>query len=769
MSLYNSFRQIYAVAYRRYIIHRRSQSLILWSCIITILSSITALSFHLKSLLNDNIIYNPLTFHNFHINSNPTIAFIANPEIFQLNITKEMINDIIEICNKDLNTIPNISYFYSQEKFNNWVYDLNTNETKSNINLIFGLHFHNNTKDSHISLTYLYNNTLKTDKLVFSQVLRILHKRMNRNNKSDFLYNVQHLTSHITNELISSFIPFVVTFGLINICVLYVTQAIEDVSSEKRPYMTLCSLKLTNYWIGGFLVDFFEWTVIVFLFWIIYIIFKTPLFYNNLVSSFLVLVLSGPGFILTSYCISFIFKSPETGANYAIFILLLLFGVFTVSDLTPNKNFNKILSVVGKLYPPANLCFILTDFGNNSFERSSFLTFPVSIAFLSLFLWFIEWTVTFTEENSTVSEFQKYSKLFKETKIQPVDPESVKFMEDEVNFNSTKTHNLTQIHHNSIMNDNIYALKIKRVSRLYFSNFKPVPAVNDLSLCVKKGSTFGLLGANGSGKTTLMKMILNRIPVSAGKIEIDGVISYCPQFDDHLSPELTALENLKFYGTIFGLSDSEIQDRSNFLIDSLDLRQHSNKPVKVMSGGTQRKVSVAVAFLSNSNIIILDEPTSSLDSTARSHVHKLIHSQKGQKTFVLCTHLLNEVDLLCDEITIMINGSICAFGSPRLLTGKFGMNWKIDVHLQSNSEDDKMKLHNYMINHIPACVLVSDRQKTQVYNVPVSSYSLHDVFRVMNQAKIEIPTINHFTCVSSTLETVFIEILIKSNQMHYYT
>ena len=165
-----------------------------------------------------------------------------------------------------------------------------------------------------------------------------------------------------------------------------------------------------------------------------------------------------------------------------------------------------------------------------------------------------------------------------------------------------------------------------------------------------------------------MKMILKETPMSSGTIEIDGQniltskqsqVVICPQFDDHLTEQLTGRQNMKFFCYLFNKTGRESHELISRLIDIMDYSDQVDKRVQDMSGGNRRKCSSMIPFLSDCNTILLDEPTSSMDPIARHHMHDLINSYKGQKTFMLCTHLLDEAETLCDNISIMVNGCIC--------------------------------------------------------------------------------------------------------------
>jgi ABC-type multidrug transport system ATPase subunit len=319
--------------------------------------------------------------------------------------------------------------------------------------------------------------------------------------------------------------------------------------------------------------------------------------------------------------------------------------------------------------------------------------------------------------------------------------------------------------------DDSLMIRIQNVSRLFFnSTGEPISAVNGVSIGVKEGQLFGFLGANGAGKSTLMNMITSVIPVSNGKIEIKGkdiskerdptLISVCPQFNSHLCAEMTAREHFYMYTLLHGYSGSEAKALENHLLRALNLECYGDKPMRELSGGNMRKMAVALAFFASSDIILLDEPTSSLDPVARRNVQDLILSYRGRKTFMLCTHLLSEAEFLCDVISIMIKGCVYAYGTPQHLSERFGTEYKIDLMLSSESEQDSKKCDLFFNARLPFAQLVIVRPKARIYSVPASAISLADLFGVMGEGKLSGDGgYCYYTCSSSSLERVFMEIV----------
>jgi ABC-type multidrug transport system ATPase subunit len=315
-----------------------------------------------------------------------------------------------------------------------------------------------------------------------------------------------------------------------------------------------------------------------------------------------------------------------------------------------------------------------------------------------------------------------------------------------------------------------FAVRVLDCSKLFFNTAgEPIPAVNAVSLGVKENSIFGFLGANGAGKTTLIKMITSLLPPSTGTIFIEGLditkssdprrLSICPQFNSHLCDEMSPREHFRLYQLLHQMDRTEADEHAAQLINVLELTEHADKPVRELSGGNQRKLAVALSFFAPARIVLLDEPTSSLDPVARHHVHEMITQHRGQKTFMLCTHLLSEAEQLCDQISIMIKGTLFACGTPQFLSQKFGTEFKIDVMLRKDDASAPDKCTAFFTASLPKAVLTILRPTARIYSIPSDAMRLSELFTIMEEGLREDNGFSYYTCSSSSLERVFMEIV----------
>jgi ABC-2 type transport system ATP-binding protein len=212
--------------------------------------------------------------------------------------------------------------------------------------------------------------------------------------------------------------------------------------------------------------------------------------------------------------------------------------------------------------------------------------------------------------------------------------------------------------------------------------FGDFTAVNEITFEVYKGEIFGFLGANGAGKTTAMRMLIGLSKPTSGSATVAGFdvykqtenikknIGYMSQ-KFSLYEDLTVLENISFYGGIYGLSDAQIKTKSDELITSLGLQNEAKKLVASLPLGWKQKLSFSVALLHQPKIVFLDEPTGGVDPLTRRQFWDLIYaaSDKGVTIFVT-THYLDEAEY-CKRISIMVDGKIEALDSPENLKKQF--------------------------------------------------------------------------------------------------
>jgi ABC-2 type transport system ATP-binding protein len=223
-------------------------------------------------------------------------------------------------------------------------------------------------------------------------------------------------------------------------------------------------------------------------------------------------------------------------------------------------------------------------------------------------------------------------------------------------------------------NGNRFAIQTFSLSR----KFGDLVAVDGIDLSIKEGELFSLLGPNGAGKTTAIKMLCCLLEPSSGTATVMGrdirenpmavkqIIDVSPQ-ETAIAEHLNAWENLSLIGGIRGLAKKEVKKRSQELLEMVGLAKRAKEQVRKFSGGMKRRLSIAMALVSDPQVLFLDEPTLGLDPQSRRGIWEHIAELKGKKTIVLTTHYLEEADALADRIAIMDEGKIAALGTPQEL------------------------------------------------------------------------------------------------------
>ena len=234
-------------------------------------------------------------------------------------------------------------------------------------------------------------------------------------------------------------------------------------------------------------------------------------------------------------------------------------------------------------------------------------------------------------------------------------------------------------------------------------HYGPTIAVEDVSFEVQKGRTFGLLGPNGAGKTTTIKLLCGLLKPDAGTVTLDGKTDP-GQIDVRLSlgvvpqalalyEELSALENLRFFGRIYGLSGQKLKERVRDCLDIAGLAQRSKERVSKYSGGMKRRLNMVCSLLHDPPILLLDEPTVGVDPQSRNLIFETIEAMgKEGRTIIYTTHYMEEAQRLCDRVAIIDHGRILDMDSVENLIRRHGGPSHIEAEFKEKQFDiDKIK------------------------------------------------------------------------------
>jgi ABC-2 type transport system ATP-binding protein len=218
------------------------------------------------------------------------------------------------------------------------------------------------------------------------------------------------------------------------------------------------------------------------------------------------------------------------------------------------------------------------------------------------------------------------------------------------------------------------AIEVNDVTKIYpDSGGTKVTALDDLSIAVEEGSIFGLLGANGAGKTTLIKALLGMISVNSGELKILGEnvpnikihkeIGYLPE--NHKFPNyLKGIEALYFFGELSGMRKKDLDEPIKYYLDRFKLQKASKRKIKTYSKGMMQRLGLIQAVIHNPKVIFLDEPTDGVDPIGRKEIRDFIFELKKEgKTIFINSHLLSEVEMICDKVAILDKGKLVKTGT----------------------------------------------------------------------------------------------------------
>lgn len=218
----------------------------------------------------------------------------------------------------------------------------------------------------------------------------------------------------------------------------------------------------------------------------------------------------------------------------------------------------------------------------------------------------------------------------------------------------------------------MYTIKTENLTKKYKNKI----AVNNINLEIKEGELFSLLGTNGAGKTTTLKMLstlikptsgnifINELDLTKNKQKIKEILNISPQ-DTAIAKNLTVLENINFFAGVYEINNKETKIEE--LIKLFKLENVLNQKAKTLSGGWQRKLSIALALINEPKILFLDEPTLGLDVIARKELWNIINSLKNKTTIILTTHYMEEAEKLSDRVGIMKEGTLKIVGTPEYI------------------------------------------------------------------------------------------------------
>uniref|UniRef100_A0A4W2C9L5 ABC transporter domain-containing protein n=1 Tax=Bos indicus x Bos taurus TaxID=30522 RepID=A0A4W2C9L5_BOBOX len=291
--------------------------------------------------------------------------------------------------------------------------------------------------------------------------------------------------------------------------------------------------------------------------------------------------------------------------------------------------------------------------------------------------------------------------------------------------------------------------------------------INNMSLNLYKGQITILLGQNGAGKTTALSILTGHYPPTRGEVFIDGYditkniteirenLGFCPQ-GDLLFNDLTLSEHLFFYSMVKNIHQKMSSNEINHILSTFDLLEKRDTFSKSLSGGTKRKLSIIIALLGGSKVVILDEPSSGMDPFSRRATWDILQQFKHDRTILLTTHYMDEADILGDRIAIMVKGTLQCCGSSIFLKKTYGAGYHIVMEREPHC--DLGKICAIIESHIPDAILESYLGAELSFILPKEhAHRFEALFNDLEMKKGELGVAN-FGASITTMEEVFLKV-----------
>lgn len=295
-----------------------------------------------------------------------------------------------------------------------------------------------------------------------------------------------------------------------------------------------------------------------------------------------------------------------------------------------------------------------------------------------------------------------------------------------------------------------------------------VLAVDDLSFTIEDGHIYGFLGPNGAGKSTTLNIITGCLAATSGDIKIDGhdiyeeereakkLIGYLPEIPP-LYVEQTPREYLKFVAEAKGIAKSELESEIDRVIQETHIEEMQNRLIKHLSKGYRQRVGIAQALLGNPSVIILDEPTVGLDPMQIIEIRDLISELGKKHTVILSSHILSEIQAICEKVLIIYKGKLVVYDDIANL-GK-SLSSENEIEIMTEASEEKV---SEVINHIDAISSFEQEEDVEKYHCYKLSTAMENpyevcelVFRAFVANSVPLVKLNP---VQTSLEDIFIEL-----------
>ncbi|CAG9334834.1 unnamed protein product [Blepharisma stoltei] len=572
---------------------------------------------------------------------------------------------------------------------------------------------------------------------------------------------------------ISTLLPFFIVISyLIPVCRM-LSLIVQEKEYKIKEMMMIMGLSNKAYWLSWITYYFSIYTLIA----IVGSIISVGLFkYSSPAMIFLFLWLYGMSCMAFSILISMLFSKSRSAVMLGLMVFLISYFIsFAVTDPTLDEGSKTAASLLPNVALTLGIDVLAQlengQVGVQNYNTDSTInnyTFGTSIAFLVIDLgifailafyldqvWPTEWGVKrpwyflFTKSFWVTSKKNAHEDLFNE----------------EINWGD----NVEKVEEDlEKQKENGKALLIRNFKKVFGTK----TAVEDISLDIYNGQIFALLGHNGAGKTTTISMMCGLIPTTYGDMKINGnylstdlnkirrSLGVCPQHNV-LFNDLTPEEHLYLFAIFKGMQDKEeIYKQIKEKLSEVDLTAKKDRQSKFLSGGMKRKLSLAMALIADSPIVLLDEPTSGMDLTARRQMWDMLKNNKNNRIIILTTHYMEEADVLADRIAIMSHGKLRCLGSSLFLKKRYGVGYYLTIVKEVGvaSKSHTQSVTDFIRDYIPEASIMSDVHAEISFQIPNSSSSKFTTFFTALDQNLKILQLRSYGVSVTTLEEVFLRV-----------
>ncbi|RWS11467.1 ATP-binding cassette sub-family A member 1-like protein [Dinothrombium tinctorium] len=584
-------------------------------------------------------------------------------------------------------------------------------------------------------------------------------------------------------------IALIILVGFVFIPTSVVFYIVKERTQEEKQLQRIFGIGTFLYWFSAMLWDMLSVIVAVIFSAIIIVMFQLPIYTArlNLFAVMALLLCFGWAMISIVYLMEKLFHESSI-AFMVIYCLALFVGMNTMvmrllidvfKILEVSQAFKSTFESVALVLPPYALLSGLVDITRNQLFADIFTLFdqdtyinPFSMEMLGChyYTMLIEGAVLFIL--NLFIEYICFSGMMKDKKTH-----SLSYINEDSDV-AEERRRVTQTE-----GSRFDVLRVVNMSKVFNNIFGKKIAVDHITFAIPKGEMnfnfcvylkcFGLLGVNGAGKTTLFKILTGQMRPSSGEARINNqsirqllsnscqFLGYCPQADA-LDSVLTPREHLKIYAKMRGIPSLNIPTVVIESIRKFQLTLFSDIPVKALSRGTKRKLCLAIAMLGNPQIMLLDEPTSGMDPLSRRCLWQNIQAAvRERRSVVLTSHSMEECDILCSRLAIMVNGRFCCIGSPHYLKHKFGTGYTITLRL-CEKESNWNEAIRFIKTSFPSCVLRAHHHNMLEFSLPTNNIALSTIFDNLQEAQKCLHFLD-FSVTQTTLDQVFVSFANNQN------